>query len=90
MGCKRDDLQRVVVKGGHGSDNRPNSRMPDKEVVISRFIFVMKIVSKHIVKGSVRVYIATQCYGRTVSRDISKSVQKKMKTCGICITSFER
>ncbi len=50
----------------------------------------MKIVSKHIVKGSVRVPIAEQYCSRTLSRDMSKFVQTRTRTCGICITSFER
>jgi len=50
----------------------------------------MKIVSRHLIKGSVRIYLAEQYCSRTLSRDMSKFVQKKMRTCGIYITSFER
>jgi hypothetical protein len=50
----------------------------------------MKIVSRHLIKGLVRVYTAEYYCSQTLSRDMSKFVQKKMRTCGICITSFER
>ena len=52
--------------------------------------FNMKIVGKHIIKGAVRVYVAKQYYCLTLSRDMSKYVQKKTRTCGICTTSSER
>jgi len=63
------------------------SEFPEKEVC---HLFKMKIVSRHIIKGAVRVYIAELYYTRTPSRDMSKFVQKRTRTCGICITSFER
>jgi len=50
----------------------------------------MKIVSRYIVKGSVRLSITEQYCSRTLSRDMSKYVQTKTRTCGICTTSFER
>lgn len=84
-----DDLRRAFVKGGHGLAERV-SKLPGRSRLSPPRHFNMKIVSKHIIKGAVRVYIAEPYCSRMLSRDISKFVQKKTRTCGICITSFER
>ncbi len=76
------------MSGRHGMDWFVlEAAEPEKEIVST---LQMKIVSKHIIKGSVRLYTMEQYCSRTLSRDMLKFVQKRTRTCGICITSFER
>ena len=49
-----DDLRRAFIKGGHGLAEL-DSKSPGRRSLSPLHHFNMKIVSKHIIKGAVRV-----------------------------------